>query len=242
MRMPAPRRPPTPAPGELTVSPDRPRFDFHSHTFLTDGTTAPTDMWVHADRLGHRVLAITDHISLEDPAPLLKRLAAEAEGFLGGPLLPLIGVEVSMVAPRRIADVARAARKAGAQIVIVHGETPVEPVPAGTNHAAIDCRDVDLLAHPGLLDPADAALARAHDTFLELSGRRGHSYANGHVARVALEAGAALVVDSDAHGPDQLLGIDLARKVAAGAGLPVADVWRALSKAPVRLAERCRRR
>ncbi len=240
--MTAPRRPARSRPDGIPALPERPRFDFHSHTFLTDGTTAPTDMWVHADRLGHRVLAITDHVSLDDPAPLVRRLSAEARAFEEGPMIPLVGVEVSMVAPARIASVARAARRAGAQIVIVHGETPVEPVPAGTNHAAIDCRDVDLLAHPGLLDPRDAELARAHGTFLELSGRRGHSLANGHVAQVALAAGADLVVDSDAHAPDQLLGIEMARRIAAGAGLALGSVQRALDAAPRRLAERCRSR
>ncbi len=240
--MPAARRPSSGTNAGLPLLTDRPRFDFHSHTFLTDGTTAPTDMWLHADRLGHRVLAITDHVSLDDPRPLLGRLAAEARAFEDGPMIPLIGVEVSMVPAPRISQVARVARRAGAQIVIVHGETPVEPVPPGTNHAAIDCRDVDLLAHPGLLDPRDAELARAHGTFLEISGRRGHSLANGHVARVALEAGADLVVDSDAHAPDQLLGIEIARKIAHGAGLPVEGVRRALEDAPRRLAERCRGR
>jgi putative hydrolase len=240
--MPVPRRVGGRPPSALEASAERPRFDFHSHTFLTDGTTSATDMWLHADRLGHRVLAVTDHVSLDDPRPLIKRLRSEAKAFEDGPMVPFVGVEVSMVAPARIAQVARAARRAGAQIVIVHGETPAEPVPAGTNHAAIDCRDVDLLAHPGLLDPKDAELARDHGTFLELSGRRGHSLANGHVARVALSAGADLVVDSDAHSPDQLLGIDFARKIAAGAGLSAAAVQQALSDAPNRLAERLRKR
>lgn len=240
--MPAARRNPRTGPSSLGEMPDRPRFDFHSHTFLTDGNTAPTDMWLHADRLGHRVLAITDHVALDDPGPLLRRLSQEARAFEEGPMIPLIGVEVSMVPPAHIAGVARAARRAGAQIVIVHGETPAEPVPEGTNHAAIDCRDVDLLAHPGLLDPRDAELAKAHGTFLEISGRRGHSLANGHVARVALEARADLVVDSDAHAPEQLLSIEFARKIAAGAGLPVTEVQRALAEAPRRLADRCRSR
>jgi len=240
--MPTARRTTPPKAPALPDVPDRARFDFHSHTFLTDGTTSATDMWLHADRLGHRVLAITDHVSLDDPRPLLNRLRSEAAAFEAGPLIPLIGVEISMVPPSRIAGVARAARRAGAQIVIVHGESPVEPVPIGTNHAAIDCRDVDLLAHPGILAPEDAELARAHGTFLELSGRRGHSLANGHVARVALEAGADLVVDSDAHSPEQLMAIELARKVAIGSGLRVEAVQRALSEAPRRLAETCRRR
>src|SRR5579883_2941667 len=92
--MTAPRRPARSRPDGIPALPERPRFDFHSHTFLTDGTTAPTDMWVHADRLGHRVLAITDHVSLDDPAPLVRRLSAEARAFEEGPMIPLVGVEV----------------------------------------------------------------------------------------------------------------------------------------------------
>lgn len=221
---------------------ERRRFDFHSHTFLTDGSTAATDMWLHADRLAHRVLAVTDHVALNDPTPLIRRLHEEAEAFRDGPLVPLVGVEISMVRPDRIAGVARAARHAGAQIVIVHGETLSEPVPRGTNHAAIDCREVDLLAHPGLLAPADAELAAAHDTFLEISGRRGHSLTNGHVAQTAVAAGARLVVDSDAHAPEQLLPYELARSIAAGAGLRPEHVERALADAPRRLADRCQGR
>ena len=216
----------------------RERYDFHSHTFLTDGQASATDMWFAADRRAHRVLAITDHIALEDPKPLLDRLHQEARAFEEGPMQPFVGVEVSMVPARRIADVARGARRAGAEIVIVHGETTVEPVPKGTNHAAIDCPEVDLLAHPGLLDPADAELAASHGTVLELTGRRGHSIANGHVARTALRAGATLVVDSDAHATEQLLAIEAARTVARGAGLSEAEVRRALREAPRRLVRR----
>ena len=48
--------------------------------------------------------------------------------------------------------------KAGAEIVIVHGETTVEPVAPGTNHAACTCPDVNVLAHPGLITHEDARL------------------------------------------------------------------------------------
>ncbi|MCI4339972.1 MAG: histidinol phosphate phosphatase domain-containing protein [Thermoplasmata archaeon] len=214
------------------TEPTRRRFDFHSHTFLSDGDASATDMWAAADRLGHRVLAVTDHVALNDPSPVLERLRAESRAFADGPLLPFIGVEISMVPPRHIDGVAKAARRAGAEIVIVHGETLAEPVPLGTNRAAIECREVDLLAHPGLLDAADAELAHAHGTFLELSGRNGHSISNGHVARTALAAGASVVVDSDAHATRELLPIERAERVALGAGLVAADVARALDEAP----------
>ncbi|MCI4360099.1 MAG: histidinol phosphate phosphatase domain-containing protein [Thermoplasmata archaeon] len=218
--------------------PVRRRFDFHSHTFLTDGNTSATDMWSAADRLDHRLLAITDHVALDDPRALLARLHEEARAFDGGSLVTLVGVELSMVPPRHIDAAARAARKAGAEIVIVHGETLAEPVPPGTNRAAIDCREVDLLAHPGLLDPNDAALAHDHGTFLELSGRSGHSITNGHVARVALEAKAAIVVDSDAHRTADLLSLERAERIARGAGLTEIPIGDALAASPRALARK----
>lgn len=219
-----------------------PRYDFHAHTYLTDGASSATDMWRHSDRLRHRAQAITDHVALEDPGPILTQLRAEARAWEGSGLITLVGVEISMVPPRRVADVARAARRAGAEIVIVHGETIVEPVPAGTNHAALEAPEVDLLAHPGLLTEADAALAHDHAKVLELSARAGHGLTNGHVAQRALAAGVDLAVDSDAHAPDQLVGPELARKIAGGAGLSEPQVLAALQDGPERLLRRCGKR
>ena len=73
----------------------------------------------------------------------------------------LPGVEMTHVPPRPSREVARRARAAGAAVVEVHGETVVEPVEPGTNRAAIDCDEVDVLAHPGLLTAEDAARAAA---------------------------------------------------------------------------------
>jgi putative hydrolase len=216
------------------------RVDFHSHSFLSDGSTSATDMWNEAVALDHRALALTDHLSLEDPRPLLDRLHREAQAWEGEAFLPVVGVEVTKVPARRIAEVARAARKAGAEIVIVHGETILENVPAGTNHAALASGEVDVLAHPGLLDPRDAELAKANSVVLEISARRGHSLTNGHVVRRALEAGAELVVDSDAHDPSQLVRLELARKVALGAGVPEDRLERVLFTTPSELVKRLR--
>jgi len=46
----------------------------------------------------------------------------------------------------------RKARRLGAELVVVHGETLVEPVPPGTNRRAIEA-GADILAHPGLITP-----------------------------------------------------------------------------------------
>ncbi len=226
------------------ASADRPpyaRYDFHSHTYLTDGNTSATAMWRYALQLRHEVLAITDHLGTEDPAPLLARLRSEARAWEDSPLIPLIGVEVTHVPPRKVPEAVRAARRAGAEVVIVHGETLAEQVLPGTNRAALELGEVDILAHPGLLTPEEAELARAHGTILELSGQRAHALANGHIARLALAAGAPLAVDSDAHAPEQLLPAELARKVALGAGLPEDRLRAVLEDAPRALLKRVRR-
>lgn len=214
------------------------RSDFHSHSYLSDGETSPTDMWNEAEALEHRALALTDHVSMEDPKPLLDRLHQEARAWEGTHFTPIVGVELTKVPARRIADAARTARRAGAEIVIVHGETIVEHVPPGTNHAAIDSGVVDVLAHPGLIDPKDVELAKAHSVVLEISGREGHSYCNGHVVRLALEVGAELVVDSDAHEPEQLIPLSRARQIALGAGVPEAQLERVLFGTPGQIVKR----
>lgn len=141
-------------------------------------------------------------------------LAQRAWGF---PVFP--GVELTHLPPFAIAETAALARRAGAVVVVVHGETPVEPVEEGTNLAAVRCTDVDILAHPGFLTDEAADLAARNGVFLELSARKGHSLTNGHVARIAQRAGALLLVDSDAHAPEDLLTERLAHATARGAGL-----------------------
>jgi len=71
----------------------------------------------------------------------------------------LAGVEITHVPPKLIPKLARMAREAGAEIVVVHGESPVEPVAPLTNLAAVECEDVDILAHPGFITEEEAKLA-----------------------------------------------------------------------------------
>ena len=118
----------------------------------------------------------------------------------------------------------------------------MEPVQRGTNRAAVECTDVDILGHPGFLTDEEAAIAAANGVYLELSSRRGHSLANGHVAQRALAAGALLLINSDAHQPEDLLTQELAWAVARGAGLSDNAARAALDDNPLRLMERLRRR
>ncbi len=214
------------------------RYDFHSHTFLTDGSASATDMWREAKAVGHRALAVTDHVALDDPAPILERLRQEARAWEEERLVTLVGVEVTLVPPAKIADVVRRARRAGAEVVIVHGETLANPVPSGTNRAAVQLPEVDILAHPGFLTVEEAELAKAHDVILEVSARSLHTLTNGHVVQTALSVGNDLVVDSDAHDPRELVSYELARRVARDAGVPEQRLGRVLSETPRRLMRR----
>ncbi|MCG3221366.1 MAG: histidinol phosphate phosphatase domain-containing protein [Candidatus Heimdallarchaeota archaeon] len=105
-------------------------------------------------------------------------------------------------------------------LVVVHGETIVEPVIEGTNRAAIMCPDVDILAHPGILSLEDAQLAKDNDVFLEITTRGGHSLGNGLVAELAMKTGAKLILNTDSHRPGDFLTKELRDKTALGSGIP----------------------
>jgi putative hydrolase len=130
------------------------------------------------------------------------------------------GAEITHAPSEIIPKLASMAREKGAEIIVVHGETLVEPVIEGTNWSAVNCPDVDILAHPGLITREEAEIARENDIALEISARRGHSLGNGHVVRMALEMGAKLVVNTDTHAPGDLINYEMASKIAVGAGLP----------------------
>ena len=147
-------------------------------------------------------------------------------------ILALPGVEITHVPKEDIDLLANEARYMGAKVVNVHGETVVEPVEPGTNLAAVSSKSVDILAHPGLITPDEARTAAENGVFLEVSARRGHSFTNGHVVKGAKEAGAATVLDSDAHEPDDLQTTDIRQKVAKGAGLSEDEVYALLETNP----------
>jgi histidinol phosphatase-like PHP family hydrolase len=127
-----------------------------------------------------------------------------------------------------IAEVAEKARSLGAAMVLVHGETIVEPVAPGTNRAALEA-GVDVLAHPGLITPEDAELAARNGVALEVTTRKGHSLSNGLVAAAAVKAGATMVLNTDTHEPGDLVTKDYAVSVLKGSGLGDKDMERAFA-------------
>ena len=185
---------------------------------------------------GYKGMAVTDHVGLGNLEYVIKTLVVDcAQATRRWDILALPGVEITHVPKEDIDLVAKTAKEMGAKLVAVHGETPVEPVEPGTNQAALRSDFVDVLAHPGLITYEDACLAAEKGIYLEVSARKGHSLANGHVVKTAKEAGALTVLDSDAHEPDDLLTRDISEKVAVGAGLNTSEVEGLLVTNPLRL-------
>ena len=204
-------------------------YDLHTHSILSDGEMLPTELIRRMAVAGYTTVAITDHVDLSNAEPVLETLTRVRESARLYGVHLLCGVEITHVPPAQIAGLAKKAKQAGADIVVVHGETPVEPVAEGTNHAACTCKQVNVLAHPGLITVKDARLAAENGIALEITSRGGHNRTNGHVARIAREAGCQLVVDSDAHAPHDILEKHAKFLVAKGAGLTDAECKRILS-------------
>jgi len=194
-------------------------YDLHTHTILSDGDMLPTELIRRMAVIGYTTVAITDHVDTSNAVSVVKTLQDVRESARLFGVRLLCGVEITHVPPSQIAAVARQAREAGAEVVVVHGETTVEPVAPGTNHAACLCPEVDILAHPGLITMEDARLAEKNGVALEITSRGGHNRTNGHVVRIAEAASCQLVVDSDAHTPGDLLDENSKMSVARGAGL-----------------------
>lgn len=203
-------------------------IDLHTHSFFSDGELLPSELVRRAEEIGCEAVAITDHAdssNLDWIVPRLVRVCADLNARWKIRALP--GIELTHLPPDMIAPLAVQARALGAKVVVVHGETLVEPVPPGTNRKAIEA-GVDILAHPGLISEEEMVLARERKVFLEVSARKGHSLANGHVARLAVKVGASLVLNTDGHAPGDLITGKQALKIAMGAGLDTGDFERML--------------
>lgn len=217
-------------------------FDFHTHSFFSDGVLSPVELIRRAHVAGYRAIAVTDHVGLANIEHVLKEVSRDcqlAEKYWGIKAFP--GVELTHIPAAAIADCAKMAKSLGAKLVVVHGETPVEPVDPGTNRAALMSSHVDILAHPGFITTEEAQIAVVNDIFLEISARGGHSLTNGHVAKVGLAVGAKLIVNSDAHSPENLLKTGFAAKVAQGAGIPLEALESVLVNHPLELLKRIER-
>ncbi|MHA1417190.1 MAG: histidinol phosphate phosphatase domain-containing protein [Candidatus Heimdallarchaeaceae archaeon] len=182
--------------------------DFHMHTILSDGFLLPSELVRRAEANGYTSIAITDHVDVST----IDRVIIELSNMLNeSDMIDVIpGVEITHVLPSRIQELAKKAKQAG--------------VRKGTNFAALNSGYVDILAHPGLITEEEVKLAVENDVFLELSGRKGHSFTNGHVARLAKKYNAKMLVNSDTHAPSDMLSQKRVSDLILGAGLKEKDI------------------
>ncbi len=199
-------------------------FDLHCHSVFSDGELIPAELLRRVQVMDYEAIAITDHVdhsNIDFVIPHICRAASALNQISKTRLIA--GVEITHVPPIMIPELISRARILGAEIVVVHGETLVEPVEPGTNLAAIK-GGADILAHPGLITAEEVKLAAERGVFLELSARKGHCLANGHVASLARHYGAPLIINSDAHALTDLMTSEFAFRVGLGAGLSKEEV------------------
>src|SRR5208283_3126832 len=194
-------------------------IDLHTHSLFSDGVLLPSELVRRAVMKGYEIIAVTDHADASNLDFIIPRVtAAYKELNRRWNIKALPGIELTHIPPETFGELTERARSLGAAIVVAHGETLVEPVHPGTNRAAIEAR-VDILAHPGLLTKQEAELAARNGVHLEITSRKGHCLSNGHVAKIAGEVGAKLVIDTDTHVPHDLMTDEQAQNILLGAGM-----------------------
>lgn len=193
-------------------------IDLHTHSLLSDGALLPSELARRAYVIGYKAIGIADHVDASNIDFVVPRIVKVSKIISSSKIKIIPAVELTHVPPKDIAGLARYAKINGIKIVVVHGETIVEPVAPGTNSAALEC-DIDILAHPGLITFGEAKRAAKRGICLEITAKKGHSLANGHVARIAKEAKAKIVLNTDAHNPEDLITRSTAKSILAGSGL-----------------------
>jgi len=191
-------------------------FDLHTHSIFSDGELLPSEIARRLAAHGNEGFAITDHADFSNIPFVLSNLLKLRD--LEYEIEFLIGVEITHVPPKLIGKAVELAWKEGAEIVVVHGETIAEPVAIGTNASALE-EEISILAHPGLISEEEAEKAKENGIYLEISARKGHCLANGHVARIAERLSCELVVNTDLHSPGDIIDSETAKKILLGAGV-----------------------
>ena len=202
-------------------------IDLHTHTVFSDGELIPSELVRRAESLGYKAIGITDHADFSNYQFIIENLLKTADLLTRNTNVIVIpGVEITHVPPRKIPYLIERCREEGAKLIVVHGETVVEPVAKGTNIAAIE-GGADILAHPGLIEPETLEKAAKAGVFIEITARKGHNITNGYVVREGRKAGVKFVINTDAHSPGDLIPVEFAKVVGIGAGLTEKEVGEA---------------
>ncbi|MEW6163340.1 MAG: histidinol phosphate phosphatase domain-containing protein [Nitrospirota bacterium] len=194
-------------------------IDLHTHSLLSDGELLPSELIRRAKAIDYKAIAITDHVDPSNIDLVIPRIVSaikKLKGLISIEAIP--GAEITHAPPQIIPELVKEARHLGAKIVIVHGETIIEPVAPGTNRAAIEA-NADILAHPGIMSTEDLLFAKEKGVALEITSRKGHSLSNGYVAKEAVRFGVPLCINTDAHSPSELITREMAIRILLASGI-----------------------
>jgi putative hydrolase len=215
------------------------RGDCHTHSDWSDGGSPPQEMAEAARDIGHEWVALTDHSPRLTVASGLsaERLCAQLElvSQLNARLAPfriLTGIEVDILEDGTLDQRDDLLGQLDVVVASVHS---ILRMPAGpmTDRmvAAVSSPHVDVLGHctgrllagrgrpESAFDPeAVFAACRDHGVAVEINCRPERQDPPDRLLRLAVEAGCAFAIDTDAHAPGQLdwLGSGCARAELAG--------------------------
>ncbi len=194
------------------------RGDLHTHTTWSDGSDSISEMVEAAMQYGHDYVAITDHASgpgilsgvgldddeIREQLDVIRRVGAEHD------ITVLAGIEANIHTDGSVSvsdDVL-----ADLDIVIAAPHSSLDG--DGTDRLCTAARhpEVDVIAHPtgrrlnqraGMdLDMAAVGeVAAEHDTALEINAHPRRLDLSGHAVKQAIEQGAKITINTDAHAP-----------------------------------------
>jgi DNA polymerase (family 10) len=212
--------------------------DLHCHTTLSDGRNTLIEMAAEAGRRGYEYLAITDHSATHGfgdnvlPDRLLERVEEIADFNASGHHIRLLaGSEVNIHPDGTLDYEDEVLEQLDWVIASIHTGFSKDPDEmTGRMLAAIEHPLVDCIGHATgrLLErrapyPLDVervfAAAAANGTAFEINGSPRRRDLSDIHARMAAEAGVKIVLNTDAHGTDTLVGMKYAVATARRAWL-----------------------
>ena len=199
-------------------------IDLHTHTLFSDGELLPSELVRRAEVKGYTAIALTDHVdssNIDFVLPRIIKVCKVLNRFWKIRAIP--GVEITHAPVQEIKKLVKFARRRGAKIVVVHGETVSEPVIPGTNRAAIEA-GCDILAHPGLIVRRDLELAKRRGVYLEITTRKNHSRTNRRLVKIAKQVGAKMILNNDTHNEENLVTRPEAIRILRGLGMTQLDI------------------
>jgi DNA polymerase (family X) len=231
--------------GELPelVSVEDIRGDLHSHTTLSDGRNTLDEMATAGRERGYAYMAITDHsashgfgdhVTAERLWQRVEEVREWNEGKRGFRLLAgsevNIGLDGSLDYPDDLLDALDWVVASVHTSFSISGAAMTERVLTAIENPNVNCIGHLTGRLIGRREPYDIDVeavveaAAGAGTMLEINGNPNRRDLNEHHARLAVQAGARIVLNTDAHGVDTLGNMAYAVATARRAWLTAADV------------------